>query len=165
MRALIRSMFILIVVLSVLLMVIIGVTYRDTNHFAYLFTNPDGSKCMTPCLMGSKESTYKFESTLPTVGDLLVALGKPEEVATNRTLVTVDPLITHCYDIVFVIQGYSYRLLPLRNEGLCLRFDQKILSIELYHSELARPVKWDGFVPDDYSYIILSNQWCKLKES
>jgi hypothetical protein len=52
MKALIRHVFILMLLLCVIMAAIIGATYRDTNRFAYLFTNPDGSRCKRPCILG-----------------------------------------------------------------------------------------------------------------
>lgn len=61
MRVLIRTISMLSLVLSVVLAAIIGLTYRDTSRFTYLFLRPDGSKCQTPCLLGVDLEKMAFE--------------------------------------------------------------------------------------------------------
>jgi hypothetical protein len=155
MRVLIRGVCIATLLLSVLLVVIIGTTYRDTNRFAYLFTKPDGSKCATPCLFGADPATMTFgqiegilsaspilkrseqdtrraprwasstEAVLltsnriseesytvsfytddaPTLGELLLLLGAPEQVAIIRTMTgSTNPQIV-CGSLNFLMQG------------------------------------------------------------
>jgi hypothetical protein len=58
---LLRTIVTLSLLIAVLLAAIIGATYRDTNRFAYLFTNPNGSRCETPCLLGIDLTTASFE--------------------------------------------------------------------------------------------------------
>ena len=67
MRALIRYLLILTFALSLILAAIIGLTYRDSNRFAYLFTRPDGSKCTKPCLFGVDPSSMTYSDALKTL--------------------------------------------------------------------------------------------------
>ena len=61
MRRLISIGLALALSLSVLLGEIIGATYRDTNRFAYLFTKPDGTRCLSACLLGVELENMTFE--------------------------------------------------------------------------------------------------------
>lgn len=61
MLRLLRLVFVLTLVLVVGLVAIISLTYRNTNRFAYLFTNPDGTRCETPCLFGADPINMRLE--------------------------------------------------------------------------------------------------------
>lgn len=61
MWSLIRTIFILSLGLSLSLVAIIGLTYHDTNRLTYLFTNPDGSPCETPCLFGIEPNAIAWK--------------------------------------------------------------------------------------------------------
>jgi hypothetical protein len=62
MRPLIRAVFTLLLLLVFALVAVVGMTHRDTNRFAYLFTKPDGSTCETPCLLGVEALDLPFET-------------------------------------------------------------------------------------------------------
>jgi len=56
-----RVVSLLMFILVAGLMAIIGLTYRNTNRFAYLFTNPDGTRCESPCLFGADPFAMSVE--------------------------------------------------------------------------------------------------------
>jgi hypothetical protein len=64
MRVLIRNIVILTTALSLLLGVIIGITYRDINRWIYLVINPRGSICAIPCLFGLMPATDRFDESV-----------------------------------------------------------------------------------------------------
>jgi hypothetical protein len=58
---LIHFILVLALALSMLLAAIIGATYRNNNRWELLFTNPDGSRCVTLCLFGIDPATMTFD--------------------------------------------------------------------------------------------------------
>lgn len=56
-----RSIFALTLILIIGLVTIIGLTYRNTNRFTYLFTRPNGTICETPCLFGADPIAMTIE--------------------------------------------------------------------------------------------------------
>jgi hypothetical protein len=63
MRSLLRAVFLLTLILCLTLAAIIGLSYRDPSQsrWAYLFANPDGSRCASPCLFGIDLEKMKFK--------------------------------------------------------------------------------------------------------
>jgi hypothetical protein len=56
-----RAVSLLMLILISGLVAIIGLTYRNTSRFAYLFSHPDGTRCETPCVFGADLVTMSVE--------------------------------------------------------------------------------------------------------
>lgn len=83
MVGLLRTVSFLILLLVVGLVAIIGLTYRNTNRFASLFAQPDGTTCETPCLFGLDRTTLTFEQAEQAVA-ALPALAHAERTETQH---------------------------------------------------------------------------------
>lgn len=189
MLRLLRLISLLTLVLITGLVAIIGLTYRNTNRFSYLFTRSDGRECATSCILGVvpahltpsetdqtlvaspvlKHATKKlgdqpdsliysidgvdvsvslsqfvqievaFSNDFPTLGELLVLLGKPSAISiytqfTNINMAACDGLDLMIQDQRLKLGFRQFEPLSADNQAIvkCLsRLDREIATVQI----------------------------------
>lgn len=199
-----RLVSFLMLVLVIGLVAIIGLSYRNTNRFAYLFTRSDGSRCTVPCLLGADPASMTFEqvdetvagspvlkgatknadmqmpmvvyttgnlrivtgsdestfvslelsSDYPTLGELLMLLGKPKRVYLSKIPPGFhgDPN-SPCETVNLFVQERQVILTPAYELECLTRWDQPIINIQVHPPDpliLERSIPWHGSIPDAF---------------